>query len=72
MTPEEAREEIPDIQSFLYHACSMCNANDWYCTGYCEDLTKAQKMPFSKILEAYARHDGEMWKVMRYIKNARY
>lgn len=71
MTIEQARQEMPNIDYFLSVACGCCTANDWYCPSYCYDLEKAQKMPFEKIQQAYARHDGEIWKVMRYIKQAR-
>lgn len=72
MTIEQARQEMPNIGYFLNVACGCCTANDWYCPSYCHDLEKAQKMPFEKIQQAYARHDGEIWKVMRYIKQAKY
>lgn len=71
MTIEQAREEMPNIDYFLSSVCVICTANDWYCPTYCHDLEKAQRMPFEKIQKAYARHDGELWKVMRYIRQAR-
>ena len=71
MTLEEAKEEIPTIEYFIQHSCDMCTANDWYCPRLCDDLEKAKRMPFEKIQSAYARHDGDMVKVYRYIKQAR-
>lgn len=62
---------MPNIEYFLESVCGTCTANDWYCPSYCHDLEKAQQMPFEKIQAAYARHDGEIWKIMRYIKQAR-
>lgn len=71
MTIEKAKKEMPNIEYFLAVACGECTANDWYCPKYCEDLEKAKKMPFEKIQQAYARHDGMIYKVMQYIKRAR-
>ena len=71
MKIEEAKEEIPTIECFLDVSCNQCTANDWYCPSYCDDLEKARKMPFEKIQQAYARNDGDMRKVFRYIKQYR-
>lgn len=71
MTFEEAKEELPTIECFLSMACGMCTGNEAYCPSYCEVLEKAQRMPFARIQLAYARHDGEYAKIVRYIKNAR-
>lgn len=71
MTIEEVKEEIPTIESFIHQSCNMCTGNDWYCPRLCDDLEKAQRIPFEKIQSAYARHDGDMKKVFRYIKQAR-
>lgn len=71
MNIDEAKEEIPTIERFLSMACGICTSNDWYCPSYCDVLEKAKRMPFQKIQQAYARHEGEMYKVIRYIKNAR-
>lgn len=68
MTVEEAREEIPTIDSYISHSCGCCTSNDWYCPNLCEELEKAKRIPFEKIQAAYARHDGDMRKVFRYIK----
>ena len=71
MSIDEAKEQMPSFEYFASVACGECTANDWYCPSHCEDLIKAAKMPFEKIQQAYARHDGMMYKVMRYIHNAR-
>lgn len=71
LTIEQVNEDIPTIESFIARSCDFCIANDWYCTGYCEELLKAEKIPFEKIQAAYARHDGDMVKVHRYIKQFR-
>lgn len=71
MILQEAMEDIPTIESFIDESCNRCTANDWYCPSLCEDLQKAKRMPFYKIQTAYARHDGDMIKVFRYIKQYR-
>lgn len=71
MTLEEVKEEIPTLERFLSMACGMCTGNDWYCPSYCHDLEKAKRIPLEKIQQSYARHDGDMYKVIRYIKNVR-
>ena len=71
MSIEEAKKDIPTIESFLRQSCNTCTANDWYCPSYCDDLEKAKKMPFEKIQQIYAKWDGDMVKVFRYIKRYR-
>ena len=71
MTFEQAKEELPTIDYFIQSACDCCTANDWYCPSLCHVLKKAERMPFEKIQIAYARHDGDMRKIYRYIKQFR-
>ena len=68
MTIEKAREEIPDIDSFCYDACIVCSC-EWFCPSDCSVLEKARKLDFERILKCYAKHDGDINKVCRYIKN---
>ena len=68
MTVEEARKEIPNIDSFCHLACNWCRS-EWYCPTYCDYLEKARKLDFERILKCYAKHDGDINKVCRYIKN---
>ena len=70
MTIEEAKKYIPDLDSFRYQACHCCK-NDWYCPSYCDVLEKAKRIDFNRILKCYARNDGEMYKVLRWLKQAR-
>ena len=70
MTYEQAKEELTDFEGFCRIACNSCN-NTWYCPTYCDVLEKASKMNFNLIIKAYARNDGEMWKVFRYIKTTK-
>ena len=70
MTIEEAKEYIPDVDSLCRQACLCCN-NEWYCPTYCDVLEKAARMDYNRILKCYARNDGEMWKVVRWIRQAR-
>lgn len=71
MTLEQAKEEMPDYDSFKSELCGCWCKCDWYCPDECDVLTKARKIPFEKIQQAYARHDGDMVKVVRYIRNKR-
>jgi hypothetical protein len=68
MTLEEARNEVGNIKDFCHSVCISCTANDWFCPTYCVELEKACRMPFEKLLKSYARNDGDIWKVIRYIK----
>lgn len=70
MTREQAKEEIPNFDSFVHITCVNC-ANDWFCPTLCEALEKAKRLPLEKIQKAYARHDGDMLEVFRYIQKAR-
>lgn len=71
MTIKEAKEYIPDFEAFRNEFCSVCVANDWYCPNVCDTLLKAGELDYNRILKCYARHDGEMYKVFRWIKQAR-
>nr|DAM56600.1 MAG TPA: hypothetical protein [Caudoviricetes sp.] len=70
MTIEEAKEHIPDFEAFCNMACNNCR-HDYYCPQRCKDLRKTERMDFNRILKCYARHDGEMYKVFRWLKQAR-
>lgn len=54
----------------LCETCVNCGEAE-YCHLYCEDLCKAARMDFNRILKCYARNDGEMYKVLRWLKQAR-
>lgn len=71
MTIEEAKEYMPDIEAFRNEACHRCTANDWYCPDVCDMLLKAGELDYERILKCYARNDGEMYKVFRWLKQAR-
>lgn len=70
MTIEEAKEFMPDFNSFHAEACRYCN-HDWFCPDYCDTLRKASKMDFERIQKSYARNDGDMVKVINFIRQAR-
>ena len=70
MTYEQAKAELMDFEGFCHLSCNSCNS-DWYCPTYCNVLEKASKMDFDLIIKCYARNDGEMWKVFRYIKTTK-
>lgn len=67
MTISEAKNDIKDIEQFRNSVCMSCTANDWFCPSYCNILEKAERIDFNKILKSYARNDGDIWKVIRYI-----
>lgn len=71
MTIEEARKEIIDIDTFCYLCCNNCIGNDWYCPSFCKMLIKARELDFDRIVKCYARHDGDLKKVYRYIKQTK-
>lgn len=71
MTIKEAKEYIPDFEAFRNEFCSVCVANDWYCPNVCDTLLKAGELDYNRILKCYARNDGEIWKVVRWLKKAR-
>ena len=71
MTIEEAKEYIPDFEAFRKEFCAVCVANDWYCPSVCDTLLKASELDYNSILKCYARNDGEMYKVWRWLKQAR-
>ena len=71
MNLKEAREDIGcSFEEFKHIACVFCN-NDWYCPSPCEMLLKAEKIDYDRILKCYARHEGDWYKVFRYIKNTK-
>lgn len=71
MTEQEAREEIPTFDDLRKVFCARCMANDWYCPSDCEVLEKTKLLDFKKIIQCYARNDGDLQKVKRYIQHAR-
>lgn len=70
MTIEQARECIPDFNAFENEFCNSCVANNWYCPYRCPVLKKALKMDFERILKSYARNDGDLTKVSRFLREA--
>ena len=69
MTLDEAKQKIPTIDSFADELCVYCH-NECICSLWCETLRKAEKM-FEKVQTAYARYDGDIVKIDRYIKGAK-
>lgn len=69
MTIKDAKQEIPDFNTFANEFCNACTS-DTYCSFYCDTLNKAQRI-FNRVLQAYARHDGDIIKVDRYIKSTK-
>lgn len=71
MTLDEAKEEIPTFEIYAQMSCDNCTANDAYCPSYCYELEKASRIPFEVIQAKYAQYDGDLRKVLRYIKNTK-
>ncbi|MCI8603666.1 MAG: hypothetical protein HFE79_05925 [Ruminiclostridium sp.] len=71
MTFEEAREELKSIDYLCKCACNICTANDWYCPTECGTLRKARRIDFKRIVNSYARNDGDWSKVLRFINQAK-
>lgn len=69
MTEQQAREEIPDIDYFCYEVCTKGCGHEDYCPSECQTLQKARELDFDRIIKSYARNDGDLNKVCRYIKN---
>lgn len=69
MTIEKAKQEIPDFDTFATKYCDMC-MHDVFCDFYCCTIAKAERI-FDHVQKVYARHNGDMAKVERYIKNAK-
>lgn len=71
MTEEQAKKQIPNFEAFKSEMCQACTANDWYCPSLCNELIKASKMDFNRIIKVYARHDGDLVKVNNYIRQTK-
>lgn len=71
MTVDEARKEIKNIDYFCKNVCNVCTANDWYCPTECDTLQRARMIDFERIVKSYARNEGDLSKVLRYINQRR-
>ena len=71
MTIEEVKEEIPTFEVFAKICCDNCIANDAYCPSYCHELEKAERIPLEILQAKYAQYDGDLRKVVRYVKNTK-
>lgn len=71
MTVDEAKKEIGTMDSLCEMFCNYCTTNDWYCPSECNELLKARELGFDRLVNCYARHDGDLVKVMRYIKETK-
>lgn len=67
MTYEEAKDELIDIENFCSYMCNCWCDNDWYCPSECDVLKKARQLDFDRIIKCYAKHDGDIRKVVAYI-----
>lgn len=71
MELEQAKKELPDFASFCSMMCNCWCRCDWYCPTPCKEIEKAEKIDFERIQNCYARHDGDMTKVVRYIRSTK-
>ena len=53
-------DKFETFEDFAQHCCDNCNANDWYCTGYCVWLEKASKYTIKHLNTALERCDGDI------------
>ena len=62
-------DKFENTNKFCSYCCEECTAmSDGYCPSDCDVLEKARKMPFEKINAKWIEHDGDIQKVVRYIK----
>lgn len=66
-----SEEKFENIDQFCSLCCEHCN-NDWYCPVECELLEKARKMPLEKINAKWIEHEGDIRKIVRYIKQYKF
>jgi hypothetical protein len=70
MTIEQAKIEIPDLETYFKLDCDVNCLHDFYCPSDCKEHIKARKLGIDKIQSAYARHDGDLVEVTKYIRRA--
>lgn len=62
-------EKFKTIDQFCNYCCNCCTSDpDGYCPSDCDLLEKARKVPFEKINAKWIEHNGNIQKVVRYIK----
>jgi hypothetical protein len=66
MTIEEAKEIMPDINWIFKNICHTCSNID-ECAN-CKLHKKASRIGYDNIIECFAKTDGNMKKVLRYIR----
>lgn len=71
MTYEQALNEIGDIDEFCITVCNEGCGFDLYCPTECPTLLKARELDFKQIIKSYARNDGDLNKVCRYINRTK-
>lgn len=69
LTEKQRYFYLGSYQDFCTECCNNCTAvPDGYCPSYCLILEKGALIPFEKIQEAYIRYDGDLRKVLAYIR----
>jgi hypothetical protein len=67
MTVLEARNDIQNIEQLCNRICCNCPVDELFCPTPCIELEKAIRMPFEKLLRCYARSNGDLKEVLKYI-----
>ena len=71
-SPEQVKEEYGSLDNMCLEICNCCTAvPDGYCTGGCTTLDKMKTIGFDQLAKIYAKHDGNLLKVLRYIKTTK-
>ncbi len=70
MQIEQAKRECGSIDDLCHTLCDYCTSNDWDCPSDCDFLIKARKIGIDRLTSCYAKHDGDLQKVVRYIRRA--
>lgn len=66
MTVEEAKQIMPDINWVFKHICHNCSNIDM--CAKCKMHKKANRIGYDNIIKYFAKTNGDMKKVLRYIR----
>ena len=71
MTIKQALDDIRNIDVVCCICCNYCTAVENYCPTECAVLEKARQLDFNRIVEHYAKYDGDLHKTCNYIKRCK-
>ena len=63
-------EKFENINQFCSFLCNNCET-DGYCPSNCDFLEKVRKISFEKINNKWIEYNGDIKKLVRYIKQYR-